>query len=199
MINQKIKCLLGGVLLLCAGQLLATNSPLPMLQKSANGLTLSLAKNKSSLSSRKVVYSIVNRHLMPLMDKTRMAQLVLGRSAWSSATPTQRQQFIAAFRNMVISTYASAFASYDGDQIKFSPIRGGVVGRSSVVVNSVIVRRSGQTIAISYNCRRVGSGWKVYDFSVENISMINSYRSQFASVLRSKGISGLIAQMKQRG
>lgn len=198
MLSNKVKFLFGGLLLLCSGQLLAASSPLPMLQKAANGLTQALAKNKSRLSSPTVIKAIVDQHLMPVIDKTRMAQLVLGRSGWANATAAQRKQFIAAFRNMVIATYASAFASYNGDTIKFSPIRGGVAGRSTVVVNSVIVRRSGQTIAISYNCRRVGNVWKVYDFSVENISMVNSYRSQFASILQSKGINALITQMKQR-
>lgn len=184
------------IMMLFSAQVFSASSPLPTLKTAANNMIASLEKNKSQLKSRKVISQIVAQNLMPVVDQTRMAQLVIGRTAWSKASVTERNAFIQSFRQMVISTYAAALASYDGDKIKFYPMRG--QGGSTAVVRSVIVRRTGQTIAISYNCRLVGSRWKVYDFSIENVSMVNSYRSQFASIVSQKGLSGLVAQMRSR-
>jgi len=66
-----------------------------------------------------------------------------------------------------------------------------------VTVNSIIVRKSGQRIPVNYNLSRVGSSWKVYDFSIENVSMVQSYRSQFSGVLASSGLTGLIQRLSQ--
>ena len=184
------------LLMLFSAQVFSAGSPLPTLRTAANNMIASLEKNKSQLKSRQVISRIVAQNLMPVIDQTRMAQLVVGRDAWSKASASERNAFIQSFRQMVISTYAAALASYDGDTIKFYPMRG--QGGSTAVVRSVIVRRTGQTIGITYNCRLVGGRWKVYDFSIENVSMVNSYRSQFASIVSQKGLSGLVAQMRAR-
>ena len=57
------------------------------------------------------------------------------------------------------------------------------------------MRKNGQVIPITYSLSKTSSGWLVYDFSVENISMVNSYRSQFASTLSSSGMGGLIKKL----
>jgi phospholipid transport system substrate-binding protein len=65
-----------------------------------------------------------------------------------------------------------------------------------LTVRSVIIRRSGQRIKVDYNVVRSGDSWKVYDFSIENVSMVQSYRSQFSDVLAQQGMSGLLQRLK---
>jgi phospholipid transport system substrate-binding protein len=62
-------------------------------------------------------------------------------------------------------------------------------------VESVIVRKNGQQIPVSYRMLQSGGTWKIYDFSVEGISMISSYRAQFDTILQQKGMAGLLAQL----
>ena len=87
-------------------------------------------------------------------------------------------------------------ASYDDDRIEFYPIRGGYTGKSVVQVQSVLIRKNGQRVSINYDVERSGDGWKIYDFTIENISMIQSYRSQFAGTLSQGGLPALLNRLK---
>ena len=66
----------------------------------------------------------------------------------------------------------------------------------SLVVKSLILRRNGQKISVVYNLERQGDSWLIYDFSIENVSMVQSYRSQFANVLEQGGVKLLIQRLQ---
>lgn len=171
-------------------------SPVAMMRGVASRMVSSLEKNQSRLrGNSNLVYSIVKRVLIPNIDLTYMAKRVVGRRYWSSASSTQKTQFKNQFMRMVTSTYAAALASFDGDKVIVYPMRGGYAGRNRVIVNSVIVRKTGQRIPVVYNLIRRGNTWKVYDFSIENISMVQSYNAQFRGVLARYGMSGLITRL----
>lgn len=194
---KKLKILLTASICLLLSQLaFAQTNPLPMLQSASNSMLAGLEKNQGHLTTS-YIFGLVNRVLVPIIDVNRMAGAVLGRKYWFSATPAQRNEFIRQFKSLVISTYASALKSYNDDQIKFYPLRGGY-NRRVVTVNSVIIRRNGQRIPVSYNLVWGSHGWRIYDFSIENVSMVQSYRSQFAPILSQSGVAGLIAKLKSR-
>ena len=175
----------------------AAQSPIGLMQGISNRMLVALERNKSRLSDTGVIHSIVRRTLLPYIDLNRMSASVVGPSYWRQANGAQRQTFTNEFSNMVISTYSNAIASYDGDRIVFYPLRGGYEGRRTVKVRSLIVRRSGQKIPLSYNVIRSGGSWRVYDFSVENVSIVQSYRAQFAGTLSKSGLSGLTQKLIQ--
>ncbi len=172
-------------------------SPVTVLNKAANDMLSSLAQNKSRLKNGDgIIYGIVNRVLLPYVDVDRMSMAVVGRQYWLSATPAQKTEFINQFTRLVTSTYAAALASYNDDKVQFFPIRGDYASARTVTVRSMIIRRTGQKIAVDYNVVRSGDSWKVYDFSIENVSMVQSYRSQFSDVLAQQGMNGLLQRLK---
>lgn len=170
------------------------DSPVTMLQNSANQMISQLEKNKSQLKNKKVIHQIVNSVLVPHIEMNRMAASVVGRNYWMAATPEQQQQFIQEFKYLVINTYANALSSYNGDRVEFYPMRGGE-NAQAVQVKSVIIRLNGQRIPISYNVTNTGGVWKVYDFSIEGVSIVNNYQSQFANTLTQGGLPLLIKQL----
>ena len=172
-------------------------APITTVQKMTTNVLKSLSANKNRLKSRAVLNSIVNSKFLPYIARYNMAQRVVGRRYWNSSSAAQHEAFVDAFKNMVVSTYAAALASYDGDKVRIYPIRGGIGNRSSVQVKTTIVRKNGQVIPVTYYMMRTNKGWRIYDFSVENISMVNSYRSQFAPVLASSGMNGLITKLQR--
>lgn len=187
-----ITTLLFAGLMYATTSLAAVQSPTALMQNIANSMISYLQKHKSQLRNPNVVHKIVNQALIPHISINRMAAAVVGRQYWLGATKAQRKAFVKGFTRMVISTYSSALASYDGDKVRVYPLRGGYQNRSVVFVNSMIVRLNGQRIPIGYNLVRSGDTWKVYDFSIENVSMVRSYRAQFAGVLSSSGMAGLL-------
>ncbi len=187
------------ILVLLSSVAIADDSPLPLLQGISSSMLSQLSKLQSQLASNpSIISNMVNELLIPHVDVDRMAGSVLGRNYWQGATPEQRSQFVSEFSHLVISTYSSALSSYDHDQIKFYPIRGGVSGSQSVQLNSVIIRQSGQTVSVNYNLERSGSDWKIYDFVIDNVSMVQSYRSQFASTLTQGGLPALLQKLQAR-
>lgn len=173
----------------------AADSPVPQLKSVADRMIAQLESNKSNLKNLNTIRKIVNNVLVPNVNINRMAASVVGRS-WNTATPAQQAQFKKQFTNLVITTYASALSSYDDDRVVFRPLRGDGANEQTTRVNSEIIRKNGQRIPISYDVERSGGAWKIYDFSIEHVSMVQSYRAQFAGVLSNGGMSALLTRLQ---
>ena len=173
----------------------AQSSPMPMLQSTSDEMIGALKANKATLKSNpQFVYGLVNRILLPHVDVTSMAHAVLGRQVWDNATQQQRDEFTRQFTTLLVHTYSAALAAYQDQEVKFLPIRGDVNG-SRVQVNSQILQQGGPTISVSYRLVLHGDEWQVYDFSVDGVSMIQSFRSQFASELNQGNLDSLISRL----
>lgn len=195
---KTIKAITVSILMLLTFQLWAAQSPVPMLENTANKIIDTLKQNKTSLkSNHQVIHQAVEQYLLPVVDVNGMARSVLGRDAWNKATPAERQDFTRAFTQLVIRTYASPLAEYSDETVKFLPVRGSTDGRF-VRVNSLIIRSGGQNIPLSYNLVSKNGQWKIYDLSVEGVSLLQSFRSQFGQVLQNSTMKDLIAQMNQK-
>lgn len=182
--------------LLLTTALWAQTSPVPMLESSANQIITTLKQNKANLKNNKqLIYAAVKKHLLPIVDVKGMSRSVLGRQAWNQASAADRKQFSNEFIQLVIRTYASPLANYNDEKIKFLPIRGSLNSRF-VRVNSVIVRSNGPNIPVNYSLVAKGNSWKVYDMSVEGVSLLQSFRSQFAQSLQGSNLKALISEMQ---
>lgn len=170
-------------------------SPVMMLKQVANGMIDQLEKNKARLNQSSVIQRIVNKQLIPNIALDYMGMSVVGRNHWRQATAAQQQRFIKEFTRLVTSTYSAALASYDGDKVRFYPLRKDWRKARVVSVRSVIIRRSGQRIPVTYNVVRAKNRWLIYDFSIENVSITRSYRAQFSRVLSQHGMKGLLAKL----
>lgn len=175
---------------------IAANDPVSMLQSVANQMLNGLKQNRATLQGNpRVVYSLAQRILVPHADVAEMAKRVLPPRTWNSATPAQRAQFEREFSTLLIRTYGSALAQYTDQQVKFFPMRAS--GSSSVRVDSQIVRDNGPAISVTYQVIRRGGQWKVYDMTVEGVSILESFRSQFADQLSQGNIADLLRVIRK--
>jgi phospholipid transport system substrate-binding protein len=175
----------------------AQPSPLPMLQSTSDQMLVELQKNEAVLKTKPaVVYGIINKILLPHFDMAGMARSALGRDAWQNASPVQRKQFTQQFVILLTRTYAAAFAQYTSEKVQFINPRGGVTG-DNTQIDSQIARPNGQQIVVSYRLAWQNNQWKIYDFSVDGISMVESFRSQFAAQMSQGGLDALIQQLTQ--
>jgi phospholipid transport system substrate-binding protein len=184
---------------MCLSQLMiAQTSPVPMLEQAANQIISTLQDNKAVLKSNPdIIFKAVETYLLPKVDVLGMSRSVLGRQVWSKATAAEKVQFSQAFTKLVIRTYSSPLAQYSDETVQFLPIRGGVNGRF-IRVNSVIVRSQGQNIPLSYSLVSKDGQWKIYDISVEGVSLLQSFRSQFAQALQHSSITEVISEMQKK-
>lgn len=181
----------------CMQMMLAQSSPIPMLEQSAKGIIATLKENKANLKNNPgIIYKAVETNLLPQVDVIGMSRSVLGRQAWTKASPAERTQFAQAFTQLVIRTYSSPLAKYSDETVQFLPLRGSVDNRF-VRVNSVIVRSEGKNIPLTYSLVSKDGQWKVYDLSVEGVSLLQSFRSQFAQALQNSNVTEVIKTMQR--
>jgi len=176
----------------------AANSPAALLKEVGDNMVKELQAHQTELKTHPaVIHDIVTRTLIPAVDVNRMSGLVVGRQYWYAAAPDLRRRFVNLFQRLVINTYSNALASYDNDKLVIYPMRQAPEGRISSV-QTVIVRKDGRRIGITYEMILQGDQWKVYDFSVEGVSIVSNYHSQFADTLATGGLSALVSQLQAR-
>lgn len=175
-----------------------SNDPPPLItvRTAADKLIAELDRNQARLKNNdQLVYNIVRRTIVPYFDLAGMSKAVVGRNYWQAGSSDLQKQFINEFTLYVIRTYSSALESYSGEKVKFYPIRGYDAAQSRVQINSDILQNNGPAIPVSYRMVKGGSNWFIYDFSVEGVSLVQNYRSQFSSTLQKGGLKQLVAEI----
>ena len=119
------------------------------------------------------------------------------RRAWNQATPEQKKRLVAEFRNMLVRTYSNAIEGYQGQTLKVLPSRG-KQDPEDTTVRTQFVRAGGQPLPIDFAMRKTSEGWKVYDITVEGVSLVMTYRSEFDAVVKQEGIDGLIKRLASK-
>jgi phospholipid transport system substrate-binding protein len=142
------------------------------------------------------LYELVDAVLLEHMDFERMSRWVLGRH-WKIATPEQQTRFVAEFRRLLVRTYATALASYGGQQVHYLPQRE-VSGATEAIVRTVIRQPAGPPIAVNYSLYSREGEWKAYDVQIDGISLIANYRATFAAEVRVGGLEALIHSLAAR-
>lgn len=185
--------------LLCGVQIsYAQSSPVIMLQETSDTMIDALKQNHNRIQNEPTyVYDLARKIILPHVDTAAMSRLALGRDNWKKASPKQRKKFIDEFTTLMIRTYSSALAAYTDQSIKFRPIRGGVGDRKRIQVDSLILQQGGPSIPVNYRLVLRGKNWKVYDMTVDGVSMVQSFRSQFSNEISKGGMDGLLSAMEK--
>jgi len=175
----------------------AVKAPQDIVQDTSAQMLDALRKNRETLrqdSSR--IYDLVDQIVLPNFDFELMSRWVLGRN-WQQATPEQRRRFSNEFRTLLVRTYAKALLEYSDSEIRVLP-QATLVDNGEATVKTEARVRTGSPIPINYSMHLNNEGWKVYDVTVDGVSLVTNYRSTFASQIRSSGLDTVIADLQQR-
>lgn len=145
--------------------------------------------------NQKKITALVDAKVLPHFDFQRMTQLAVGKY-WRTATPEQKQALVAQFRDMLVRTYTKVFTVYRDQKIEVKPLRV-APGDTEVTVNTLIIK-PGSQFPVDYEMKKAADGWKVFDISIEGVSMVMSYRGTFASQIEQDGIDGLIKTLSDK-
>ncbi len=142
----------------------------------------------------KKVLDLVESKILPHFNFARMTRLAVG-APWRQATPAQQQTLIGEFRTLLVNTYTSAFTQYRDQVIEYRPFKMAPAD-TEVVVRSLIKQKTGaDPIDINYSMEKIDGAWKVYDVVIAGVSLVQNYRSSFASEIQKSGVDGLIATL----
>lgn len=170
----------------------AATGPEQIVRKTTDDIIALLKKNKAEYAKdTKKLYAMVDERVLPVFDFERMSQWVLGRY-WKQTNDDQRQRFTKEFRNLLVRTYATALLNYTDQKVAIQPVAG-KASNDEVTVKTEIQQSGGApSVPIHYAFYKGEAGWKVFDVTIDGVSLVSNYRSTYASKIKQQGIDGLI-------
>ncbi len=174
------------------GQALAADTPPDVLARTTTQDVLAILKQDKDIRNGNMskVYQLVEAKILPNFDFNRMTQLAVGKH-WPRATAKQKQALVTEFRNLLVRTYSTSLTAFTNQTVEFKPMTI-KPDDTDVTVRSEIRQPGGQPIPIDYSMYKTAFGWKVYDVSIDGVSLVTNYRASFATTIRQQGIDGLI-------
>ena len=168
-------------------------SPEALVRNTTDKVLEVLRKEREAINNDPArIYGIVDEYIIPHFDFELMSKRVLGKF-WPRASGDQQSKFVREFQTLLVHTYAAALREYSDQKVEFLASRAGEGGQ--VTVRTQIVQSGGPPIPINYEMYKPNGDWKVYDISIDGVSLVINYRSTFASEIRSNGLDALIDRL----
>jgi phospholipid transport system substrate-binding protein len=134
----------------------------------------------------------IRREAEAAFDFGETARRALGRH-WQGLRESDRAEFTGLFTDLIERAYISKIERYSGEKIAFA---GEAVEGSLATVRTRFVTRQGTEIPVDYRMQQRGDRWLVYDVSVEGVSLVNNYRTQFDKIIQTSSYSELVRRLK---
>jgi len=191
---KKICCLI--LLLLVFPAQAAITAPEQLIRDTSDKVIADIKANREEYRrDPSKIYDLVDKIVLPHFDFSAMTDLALG-SYKSDVSAAQRPVIINEFRQLLVRTYSSALLEYTNQEVSYLPMKGKVED-GKVVVRTEIAQPGGFPIPIDYSLRNGNDGWKVFDISVDQVSLVTNYRSSFARAIKKDGVDGLIKTLQE--
>ncbi len=189
--------ILGGVESLPAKA--SESEPTEFIKSTMHTLFDAIEEERSAIDTDPTVARVLVRDLLtPHFDLERTCRWVLGKN-WRRATDEQQARMVEEFRTLLVRIYAAAIADFSTLDMKYPAKGDDVGGANDVSIRVEAYAGSGNPTIVAYRLhRREGSGWKVYDITVNGVSLVTTYRSTFTSIIRESGMDGLIERLSDK-
>ena len=145
---------------------------------------------------RKKALALAEQKILPHVDFRETARLATGK-AWNGATPEQQNQIVIEFRSLLVRIYSNAIDVYRGQTMKVLPVRL-ATGATEVTVRNQYLSAGQPPVPVDYAMKKTPEGWQIYDITVDGVSLVLTYRDEFAQITRVSGIDGLIKRLKEK-
>ncbi|RUO39785.1 organic solvent ABC transporter [Aliidiomarina taiwanensis] len=177
-------------------------NPYVMLEEIADTMVARIGNERAQIEANpNYLRTIMEEELLPHSDYQFAARMVLGRN-WQRLNDTQKEQFVQAFRDYLVTTYARVFTQYDEAKhtLEFGreePYQ----NERRVVVRAQLIEAGGRPpVRLDFHLQRrtPTSPWLAFDLVAEGISMLNAQQSEMQASLRQRGIDGTIKLLQDR-
>ena len=163
-----------------------------LLKTTVNNVFTVLSDKERSFDQKKnEVIKITN----PVFGFSLMAKLSLGKAHWSRFNAEQRAEFIALFTGSFQGFYVDKLDMFSDEKVVFQPAT--ITKKRKAQIPTILISK-GTKYLMLYKMFKTRNGWKIYDFEVEGVSLLRSYRSQYHHILKKDGIDGLLEKMRKK-
>lgn len=193
--RQIIRCAgaLGAVLLWQGSVAWAQTAPDAMVKNVANEVLAILAKPPGDAAA---VAKAIEEKIVGHFDFERMTRLAVGKS-WREANPDQRKSIVDQFRTLLLRSYTTAYSAARGVVVDVKPLKLQPTDEDVQVKSQIRLPGGAPPITVDYSMFKASEAWKVYDVTVNDVSLVGTYRNTFAEQIKKGGIDGLIATLAE--
>ncbi len=175
----------------------ASDAPLDIVRTTTDSVLARVQADKDALRADPgKMYDLVSELIFPHFDFAIMAQWVLGDS-WASADEATRTAFVDQFRKLLVRTYATALLEFSDQTIGYPDVEPPAAANTATVKQE-ISQPGSASIPIVYRLHNKTGDWKVFDVSVDGVSLIKTYRASFAAAIKNDGLPALIQNLEAK-
>ena len=140
---------------------------------------------------RQAVRKIANE----IFDFGEIAKRSMARH-WQPLSEAQRNEFVGLFADLLERSYISKIETYGGEKIQYTAER---VDGEYATVSTRIITKNGTEVPVDYRMiKRGGDRWLVYDVSIEGVSLVSNYRTQFNKIIQTTSYNELVNKLKNK-
>jgi phospholipid transport system substrate-binding protein len=187
---KKTLLLLLGLFLTSSPAKAVDTKAINFVEKLANTIITDVLKSTDTAEKKTERFE---KHFLEALDTQSIGKFVLGRY-WRTATHTEREQFLDAFTDMALKSWADKFDMYNGQEIVFVDARP-AEGENQVYVNSQI-KNEPNPVEVIWRVRNKNGAYKIVDIIIEGVSMVLSYRNEYTAYLQNHSLTELTERLK---
>jgi phospholipid transport system substrate-binding protein len=172
-------------------------APDELVKRVTNDVLESIKSDKQlAAGDKRKALQLAEQKIIPHVDFGEAAKLATGK-AWQTATPEQQTKITNEFRSMLVRIYSNAIDTYRGQTMRVLPMRM-PPNATEVTVRNQYVKPGQPPVPVEYAMKKTPDGWKIYDITVEGISLVLTYRAEFEQVTKTSGVEGLIKRLQEK-
>ncbi len=192
--KRALNTLFAAMVLLAFAAHAAEQAPDALVKSVVDDVLVIIKDNKDPQTLR----TLAEQKVLPHFDFRQMTQMAAGQ-VWRQASESQKQSLENGFRSLIVNTYTPALSrtSSSSKTLEVKPLPASAAQGEALVKN--VMKESGKPpVSIDYRMVNEGGTWKVVDVTIENISLVTSYRSTFSQEVAKNGIDGLIRTLEDK-
>jgi phospholipid transport system substrate-binding protein len=148
-------------------------------------------KGEARAAERRVaVRKIANE----IFDFAEIAKRSMARH-WQPLSEAQRNEFVGLFADLLERSYISKIETYGGEKIQYNAER---VDGDFATVSTKIITKNGTEVPVDYRMIKRSDRWLVYDVSIEGVSLVSNYRTQFNKIIQTTSYNELVAKLRNK-
>jgi len=188
-------CVIAG---LAINATLSAPSPEIVIKKTSKQMLKALEENHDAvIADPNNIYQLIDTIALPHFDIEAIVRSILGKF-FRQATAEQHRAFRIEFQTLLMHIYAKAFLEYTDEKVRVFPVSPDALMSNRVKVQTLIEGKQIQPVSIIYRMHVKKGEWKIYDFSVEGVSLVLNYRQSFAEQIKKDGLDILIANLAEK-
>ncbi|QKF59015.1 ABC transporter substrate-binding protein [Aliarcobacter lanthieri] len=128
-------------------------------------------------------------------DFELMAKIALGKDAWESINEVQQDEFVEVFEDKLKKSYSEKLELYNDQQVKILSLE--PYNKTRLQLKTQLLGKEGN-YDVNYNFYKKNGEWYIYDIDLVGVSIIQTYRQQFAGLLKEKSFNDMFEQFKNQ-